>query len=126
MGASERDKGKRGERQVAALIADELGFQVRRRVRQDQGDSDLVGVPGWSLEVKDRKTATRGQLKEWWAQTVAQAATERQLRPVLIYKRAPGWWRCVWSPLGGLHADWQWTVEGELAVWAAVVREMLT
>ena len=54
MGRAQREKGKRGEREVAALIRDLLGYEVRRRVRQHDGDSDLVGVPGWSIEVKRR------------------------------------------------------------------------
>lgn len=131
MSITQRNKGKRGEREVAALIHAELGFEVRRRVRQDDGDSDLVGVPGWSVEAKNHKTATRALLRTWWAQTASQAAREG-LRPVLIYKRGPGWWRAVWPDYPGVwrvsvipYSQIEDTVEGEIATWANKVRELL-
>lgn len=69
----QRDKGKAGEREVAELVRELTGWDVWRRVRQHGGDSDLEGVPGWSVEIKRHRTATRGDLAQWWAQTVAQA-----------------------------------------------------
>ena len=42
MGAMSRNKGKTGEREAAALLSDLLGLDIRRRVRQHDGDSDLV------------------------------------------------------------------------------------
>ena len=116
MAKAQRDEGNRGEREVARLIAEHLGFEVRRRCRQHEGDSDLVGVPGWSLEVKNHSRATRAQIAAWWQQTCSQATTDN---PALIYKRAPGWWRAVWL---GPHG---YTFEGDLEAWAAVVRESL-
>jgi hypothetical protein len=73
MGAMSRTKGKAGEREIAALIRDLTGWDVRRRVRQHDGDSDLMGVPGWSIEVKRHARATRADLASWWQQTVDQA-----------------------------------------------------
>ncbi|NZA00578.1 hypothetical protein H0I39_00080 [Ottowia beijingensis] len=52
MGAMSRTKGKVGEREIAALLAELTGCDVRRRVRQHDGDSDLEGLPGWCVEVK--------------------------------------------------------------------------
>ena len=116
MAKAQRDKGNRGEREVARLIADELGYEVKRRCRQHEGDSDLVGVPGWSLEVKNHARATRAQIAAWWQQACAQATTDN---PALVYKRAPGWWRVMWiGPYG-------YPLEGDIEAWAAVVRESL-
>ena len=47
--AMSRNKGLSGEREVAGLLRDLLGYDVRRRVRQHGGDADLEGVPLWSL-----------------------------------------------------------------------------
>ena len=48
-----RDKGKRGEREVA-LIVREHGFEARRGQQYcgANGDADVVGVPGLHIEVK--------------------------------------------------------------------------
>ena len=47
-----RTKGAAGERELAAALRELTGWDIRRRVRQHDGDSDLEGVPGWSIEVK--------------------------------------------------------------------------
>ena len=54
MGAMQRTKGQTGEREAAALIRDLTGWDVRRRVRQHDGDSDLEGVPGLSAATLHR------------------------------------------------------------------------
>lgn len=48
-----RDKGKRGEREVA-LVLREHGFEARRGQQYcgANGDADVVGVPGLHIEVK--------------------------------------------------------------------------
>lgn len=92
MGVRERNKGKRGEREVASIIRDMTGWDVRRTVRQHDGDRDLCGIPGWSAEVKN---CARLALPAWWRQAVEQAAKER-LRPVLLYKVPRRGWRALW------------------------------
>jgi hypothetical protein len=129
MSASSRTKGQSGEREVAALLADLTGLQVKRRVRQHDGDSDLEGVPGWSVEVKRHARAPRASVRSWWAQAVAQAARTGCV-PVLLYRADRDEWRAVW-PLSCLlveqHAatwiGYAWTVEGTVQAWAAVFRE---
>jgi len=53
MGRMSRDKGKRGEREAAALFR-QYGFDARRGVQYHGGpDSpDVTGVPGLHIEVK--------------------------------------------------------------------------
>lgn len=48
-----RDKGKRGEREIA-LVLREHGFEARRGQQYcgANGDADVVGVPGLHIEVK--------------------------------------------------------------------------
>lgn len=129
-GRASRAKGARAERQVAALIADLTGWQIKRRVRNHAGDSDLEGVPGFSVEVKDRARPTLGDVRVWWAQAAAQSLVLNRLDavPLLIYKRQPGEWRAVW-PIGAERGDctwrtgWDYTAEGSLKAWAEVARE---
>ena len=124
MSAFSRNKGKRGERAVAGLIRDLLGFDAQRRVRQHDGDSDILGVPNWSIEVKDCATL---ELPAWWRQTVAQAGNDC---PALFYKVPRKGWRVRW-PLSVLLTQqraemWEgieWTADTTPEAWAAVVRE---
>lgn len=54
MGKAQREKGKRGERELAAINRD-LGFSDSRRGQQFHGGGDspdVTGVPGIHLEVK--------------------------------------------------------------------------
>ena len=121
MSKASRDKGQRGELQVAGMIRDLTGWDVRRKVRQHDGDSDLEGVPGWSVEIKNHASATLGDVRKWWDQCVSQSGW---LRPVLFYKRQRGEWRAVWTDASNRN-DWgyQWTVEGSIEAWAMVARE---
>ena len=106
------------------------GWDVRRRVRQHDDDSDLEGVPGWSVEVKRHRTATRGDLARWWAQAVTQAGA---LLPVLLYRADRAQWRAVWPLAVCLvhqRADYwtgfDWTADTSVQAWAAVAREVVT
>lgn len=124
-----RLKGARGERELAALLRDLTGLDVRRRVRQHRGDSDLVGVPGWSIEVKRHAKTTPATVAAWWAQAVAQAGPAEL--PVLLYRLDRRHWRALW-PLGvhlALQPGTSWlgfelTIEGSLEAWATVAREL--
>lgn len=127
MTAMQRTKGAAGEREVAALVRDLTGWDVRRRVRQHGGDSDLTGIPAWSIECKRHRSATRGDIAAWWRQCVAQAG---ELRPVLFYRLDRCDWRAVW-PLDALLAHsgrwiaFEWTCDTSVAAWAAVAREVI-
>lgn len=129
MSAMQRNKGKTGECEIAGLVRDVTGWDVRRRVRQHDGDSDLEGVPGWSVEVKRHRTASRADIARWWQQTLAQAG---ELLPVLFYRADRGEWRAVWPlaiTLAQQRADyWQgieWTADTSVQAWAAAARDGL-
>ncbi len=51
MGKTEREKGARGERELANLLRDMYGYGVRRG-SVFLGQSDMVGLPGIHPEVK--------------------------------------------------------------------------
>lgn len=130
MSAMQRNKGKTGEREAADLVRQFTGWDVRRRVRQHDGDSDLEGVPGWTVEVKRHRTALAGEVAQWWSQAVAQAARAGpQHMPVLLYRADRADWRAVW-PLWVVLAlqeldQWagiEWTANTTVQAWAAVVK----
>lgn len=128
MGAMSRTKGAAAEREVAALIRDLTGWDAQRRVRQHDGDSDLLGVPGWSIEVKRHARVTPAVLESWWDQTVSQAGG---LLPVLLYRVDRREWRAVWpiamhmtNQSADYWVDYLWTAESSLEAWAAVAREV--
>ncbi len=94
-GRGSRTKGQSGEREVAAIIRELTGHDVRRRVRQHQGDSDLEGLPGWCIECKRHANTPPGLLAQWWRQTVAQAQASDTM-PVLLYRGDRAGWRVAW------------------------------
>lgn len=123
MSAMSRNKGKAGEREIAALVRDLTGHDVRRKVRQHDGDSDLEGIPGWSVEVK---RAAKPEMSAWWLQTVEQARRGRA-KPVLFYRLDRQQWRARW-PLcllvgGEQWGGLEWTADTSIEGWAAVMRE---
>lgn len=129
MSAMSRNKGKSGEREVTALVRELTGWDVRRRVRQLDGDSDLEGVPGWAVEVKRHAAAGRSDIARWWSQAAEQARHAGHL-PVLFFRANRDQWRAVWPVavhLGVQSAEmwshYAWTIEGAPEAWAAVVRE---
>ena len=129
MGMKSRTKGKAGEREIAALLRDLTAHEVRRRVRQREGDSDLEGMPGWCIEVKRHARATRADIARWWGQATAQAARDGG-RPVLFYRQDRDEWRAVWPLTVALAVEsawdgYEWTTEGAPEAWAAVFRETM-
>lgn len=87
---SSRRKGKAGELEVADLLRDLLGTAVTRNLTQARdGGHDLIGLPGWSAEVK---RAAKPRIVEWWNQTVGQA---NGAKPALLYRVDRRHWRAV-------------------------------
>lgn len=130
MGMMSRTKGKAGEREAAAIIRDISGWDIQRRVRQHDGDSDLLGVNGWVIEVKRYAKADRADIRTWWTQAVEQSKRHSGI-PVLIYRRDRDEWRCVWPIAPHLThqeavmwEDYTWTVETSIDAWVAAVREI--
>lgn len=128
MSAMQRTKGQQGERELARLLSDLTGKTIRRRVRQHDGDSDLIGLPGWSIECKRYARATPALLAQWWLQAVRQAEAE-DTTPLLCW-RADRMrdWTFVWP--ASLHcldaprypADVKDTLSADPLIWWRMVR----
>lgn len=78
-----KQKGNRFERAVAALLR-EYGFNARRGLQYQGGqvEADVVGVPGWHLELKH---VNRLNLHEALKQS-QRDAKEGEI-PVVVHKR---------------------------------------
>jgi hypothetical protein len=134
MGMMQRRKGRSGEQEVAAILRDHLGLDIKRnwQAQSAEGGADLTGIPGWAAEVK---LATRHN-NAWWPQTVGQAL-RAGFAPVLIYRLTDGTrrgqpelekWRAVvrLRDLSREDVDQRLTAELSLGGWIAVVRERLS
>ena len=57
MGKAQREKGKRAERATAKEIAERFGVDAHRgwQARDGADAPDVVGLPGWWIEVKSGK-----------------------------------------------------------------------
>ena len=90
-GKGARAKGQQGERELFALLTDQLGFVVRRKVVNRKGDPDGVDVPGWAVEVKRFE---REHIPAWWRQTEEQAALIAR-KPILFFRASRRPWQAV-------------------------------
>ena len=88
MGRKEREKGKRGEREVANILK-ENGYDARRgqQFSGQNGDADVVGMDGYHLEVKYQETT---KVWEWYEQSKADARAGEI--PLVIYRRSRSPW----------------------------------
>lgn len=112
MGKTSRDKGKRGEREVARILRD-AGYDCHRGVQYHGGpDSpDVVGLNGVHIEVK---RVEKLSLYDALAQSKADSGDSEM--PVVIHRRND----CEWVVIQPLE-DWlkmyqAWEVEhGEVS-----------
>ena len=82
MGRSERDKGKRFEREIAGFFKD-WGFKTRRGQQYSGlGGEDVVGLPGIHIECK---AVEKLNIYEAMSQSIRDAAGK--VIPIVIHKR---------------------------------------
>lgn len=87
-GRGKRNKGAAGERELAALLSDELGFVVKRNLGQARDGADDITVAQFRIEVKRQE---RLQVDKWCEQVESCAQPEEV--PVLAYRRNGQPWR---------------------------------
>lgn len=83
MAINSKEKGKRGELEVAALLR-EYGYDEGRRGQQycgTNGDADVVGLPGVHIEVK---RVEKLNLHEAWKQADADCGGKM---PVVVHRK---------------------------------------
>ena len=89
-----RQKGKRGEREVAKILR-EAGFENARRGQQysgSNGDPDVVGLPGVHLEVKFRE-----HLNIYEAYEQSRSDAKGMEIPWVVHRKNGKPWLCTMS-----------------------------
>jgi len=90
MSKSQRDKGKRGELEVANILSDALGREVKRILGQERDSGADLRVGRFVMDVKRQETL---KLQEWCNQV--EAAADPMDVPVVVYRRNGQPWRVV-------------------------------
>ena len=96
-GKRSRDKGKRGEREVAKIFQ-EAGFTAKRAVQYNGRPgtaADVVGIPGLHIEVK---LVEKESIRAWYrqAQRDAHASPENEM-PVIVHRKSREPWLVTMS-----------------------------
>ena len=94
MTVNSRNKGKRGELEVAKLLRD-YGFDGRRTAQYcgNTGEAaDVVGLPGHHLEIKRCETI---KLMDWIQQ--AERDAKHGEEPAVVFRKSQEPWRIVVS-----------------------------
>lgn len=91
MGKTSREKGKRGEREVAEILRSH-GFPGRRTAQYcgKEGTSDVVGIDGYHIEVK---RCEKVRIMDWLEQ--AEGDAQNGDVPVVMFRRNRGKWYAV-------------------------------
>jgi len=85
-----RNKGARGENELAAMLSDELGFVVKRKLGQARDGADDIEVGPFRIEVKRRETLA---IMQWVRQI--EACTPKDQIPVVAFRQNGQEWRVV-------------------------------
>ena len=87
-GRGKRAKGAAGERELAALLSEHLGFVVKRNLGQARDGADDITIQHFRLEIKRQE---RLQVDKW-SEQVESCAQPGEI-PVLAYRRNGQPWR---------------------------------
>lgn len=106
MGRASRNKGARGERELANLLSDLWGYRVHRG-KVFYGESDMVGLDGIHPEVK---RVERLNVPQAMAQAVEEAGKRQDGLPTVFHRRNRGEWLVTmrltdWIDLYGAWQD---------------------
>jgi hypothetical protein len=100
-GRGRRQKGANGERELAAILSDQLGFEVKRKLGQARDGGHDLEIGRFYIEVKRQE---RLSIEDWCRQVELSVAMHSEIDsegptssavPVVIYRRSGQPWRCV-------------------------------
>jgi len=89
-GRASRNKGASAERELAAMLSDELGYPIKRKLGQAREGGDDIQVENYRLEVKRREKLAI----ESWCKQVEEVAEPGEW-PVVVFRRSGQKWRAV-------------------------------
>lgn len=87
-GRGKRNKGAAGERELAGILKDHLGFEVKRNLGQARDGADDITIQKFRIEVKRQE---RLQVDKWSEQV--ESCSKQGEVPVLMYRRNGQPWR---------------------------------
>ena len=87
-GRGKRNKGAAGERELAGILKDHLGFEVKRNLGQARDGADDITIQKFRIEVKRQE---RLQVDRWSEQV--ESCSKVGEIPVLAYRRNGQPWR---------------------------------
>lgn len=130
-----RNKGVRGEREIIAILTEELGggadrLTFKRDIEQyRQGDlGDVICSDPTFPFVVEVKLYGRGTYcqPQWWDQVCVAAQACHKL-PLLAYRydRQPWRWRFPVAALGEAAYDWRYAAETETDTAMMIIREVM-
>ena len=83
-----RNKGAAGERELAGILKDHLGFEVKRNLGQARDGADDITIQKFRIEVKRQE---RLQVDKWSEQV--ESCSKSGEIPILAYRRNGQPWR---------------------------------
>ena len=89
-GLMSRNKGARGENELAKLLSDELGFVVKRKLGQARDGADDIEVGPYRIECKRQETLA---IMKWCRQV--EACTKPGEIPTVVFRQNGEQWRVV-------------------------------
>jgi hypothetical protein len=97
-----RQKGRRGELEVAKLISQALDFQVKLNYEQSATGGYDMKVWGWAVEVK------RAENPDWraWQRQALTSAWRDGLMPILFHRRNHARYWDVYMPISVFLVVW--------------------
>lgn len=110
MGMASREKGKRGERELAALLRD-YGYDCRRGQQfcGRNGDADVVGLPGIHIECKRVE-----RLDLFAAMRQAKGDARAGEMPAVMHRKNGGGWLVTMSLEDWITVYREWQAGQEL------------
>jgi Holliday junction resolvase len=87
-GRGKRNKGAAGERELAGILKDQLGFEVKRNLGQARDGADDITIQKFRIEVKRQE---RLQVDKWSEQV--ESCSKSGEIPILAYRRNGQPWR---------------------------------
>jgi len=89
-GRMARNKGARGENELAAILSDELGTVVKRKLGQARNGEDDIEIGKFRIEVKRRETLA---VMAWVRQI--EACTPKTQVPLVVFRQNNQEWRVI-------------------------------
>ncbi len=89
-GRMSRNKGAAAERELAAILSDELGFVVKRKLGQARDSGDDIQVGKFRIEAKRRETLALPA----WCRQIEEHCGPGEV-PVVAYRQNGQPWRIV-------------------------------